>query len=495
MERILIVDDNNDICLLLERFLSKQGYKTASSQRGEDGLALIRKDAFELVICDFKLPDIDGLEMLRRIKVISPSTAVIIITGYSDVRIAVQALKYGAFDYVTKPLYPDEILYTIKSALDRRQQTLTSPAGATSETETAPASTPAKGTSGRGTKSATMAPDGKRFIFGKSRAAEQLQKHIELIAPTNMSVIITGETGTGKEFVANAIHLRSKRAEKPFVAIDCGALSKDLAGSELFGHVKGAFTGALSDKAGSFEYANGGTLFLDEIGNLSYDNQIKLLRVLQERKIRRIGSNQDIPVDVRIVCATNEDLRDAVRQGRFREDIYHRIDEFRIELTPLRERRTDIMIFAEHFLQLANQQLEKEVQGFEDEAKEKLRDYYWHGNLRELQNVVKRAVLLTQGDYVQVEALPHEIVHPTYFHPEDQSVAAGVQVYPDVIRAGATVIAQPASNLKSVSENAERAAILKVLEKTGYNKTKAAEVLNIDRKTLYNKLKAYDIHL
>ncbi|GAA4466540.1 sigma-54 dependent transcriptional regulator [Nibrella saemangeumensis] len=485
MEKILIVDDNNDICLLLERFLGKQGYKTASAQRGEDGLALLRKDPFELVICDFKLPDIDGLEMLRRIKVLDPSTAVIIITGYSDVRVAVQAVKHGAFDYVTKPLYPDEILYTIKSALDRRSQQLAQPTPEADETPV-PAKAPKA-------SKASQAPNGKRFIYGKSRAAEQLQKHVDLIAPTNMSVIITGETGTGKEFVANAIHLKSKRAEKPFVAIDCGALSKELAGSELFGHVKGSFTGAMADKVGSFEVANGGTLFLDEIGNLSYENQIKLLRVLQERKIRRIGSNQDISVDVRIICATNEDLRDAVRQGRFREDIFHRIDEFRIELAPLRERRSDIMIFAEHFLDLANQQLEKEVRGFDDEVKEKLKEYYWHGNLRELQNVIKRAVLLAQEDLVTVDCLPPEIVTPTYLTAEDTGQVATVAG--EALRPGAPPIVQQAGNLKSVSENAERAAILKVLEKTGYNKTKAAEVLNIDRKTLYNKLKAYDIHL
>ncbi len=491
MEKILVIDDNNDICLLLERFLSKQGYKTASVQRGEDGLALLRKEAFELVICDFKLPDIDGLEMLRRIKVMHPATAVIIITGYSDVRVAVQTVKHGAYDYVTKPLYPDEILYTIKSALERRSQSL-SQAGntATSPTTNGTTHRPAAAKAAK----QTLAPDGKRFIFGKSRAAEQLQKHIDLIAPTNMSVIITGETGTGKEFVANAIHLKSKRADKSFVAIDCGALSKELAGSELFGHVKGAFTGAMSDKAGSFEFANGGTLFLDEIGNLSYDNQIKLLRVLQERKIRRIGSNQDIPVDVRIIVATNEDLRDAVRQGRFREDIYHRIDEFEIHLSPLRERKADIMIFAEHFLELANRQLERDVIGFDDEAKEKLKEYYWHGNLRELQNVVKRAVLLTQGDYIEADVLPQEIISPQYFTAEDAQLT-GVQVNYDIARPGVPIITQSAANLKSVSENAERAAILKVLEKTGYNKTKAAEVLNIDRKTLYNKLKAYDIHL
>lgn len=490
MEKILIIDDNNDICLLLERFLSKQGYKTESVQRGEDGLVLLRKEAYELVICDFKLPDIDGLEMLRRIKIMHPNTAVIIITGYSDVRVAVQTVKHGAYDYVTKPLYTDEILLTIKSAIERRSQSLSQPAGSTAVSGSTGA---LKLNTARSSAKTILTPDGKRFIFGKSRAADQLQKHIDLIAPTDMSVIITGETGTGKEFVANAIHLKSKRAEKPFVAIDCGALSKDLAGSELFGHVKGSFTGAMADKAGSFEFANGGTLFLDEIGNLSYDNQIKLLRVLQERKIRRIGSNQDIPVDVRIIVATNEDLRDAVRQGRFREDIYHRINEFEMQLSPLRERKADIMVFAEHFLELANRQLEKDIQGFEEDTREKLKDYYWHGNLRELQNVVKRAVLLTQGDYIEADVLPHEILSPQYLTPVD--TLANVQVSYDPNRPGVPVISQSAANLKSVSESAERAAILKVLEKTGYNKTKAAEVLNIDRKTLYNKLKAYDIHL
>jgi len=478
MERILIVDDNTDICLLLERFLSKQGYKTASVTRGEEALALLRKDSFELVICDFKLPDIDGLELLRRIKVLNPTTAVIIITGYSDVRMAVQTVKHGAYDYVTKPLYPDEILYTIKGALDRRLQSLNEPAA--DEESDVPVAAPVAKPIARTPKSATTVSGGKRFIFGKSRSAEMLQKHIDLIAPTNMSVIITGETGTGKEFVANAIHQKSKRAGRPFVAIDCGALSKELAGSELFGHVKGAFTGALSDKVGSFEVANGGTLFLDEIGNLSYENQIKLLRVLQERKIRRIGSNTDIVVDVRILVATNEDLREAVRQGRFREDIFHRLDEFRIELTALRDRKSDILIFAEHFLGIANDQLEKNVLDFDDEVKDKLKEYYWHGNLRELQNVVKRAVLLAQSDYITLECLPYEIIAPAYLTEEPGPAVA---------------TATPASNLKSVSENAERAAIIKVLEKTGYNKTKAAEVLNIDRKTLYNKLKAYDIHL
>ncbi|WP_234735417.1 sigma-54-dependent transcriptional regulator [Tellurirhabdus bombi] len=479
MERILIVDDNNDICLLLERFLSKQGYKTASVQRGEDALALLRKESFELVICDFKLPDINGLEILRRIKVLDSTTAVIIITGYSDVRTAVLTVKHGAFDYVTKPLYPDEILFTIKNALERRSQTIAS-AAAKPEQTTTQASTAAKPSA-----KSKLTSGGKRFIFGKSRAAEMLQSHIDLIAPTNMSVIITGETGTGKEFVANAIHQRSKRADKPFVAIDCGALSKELAGSELFGHLKGSFTGAMADKVGSFEHANGGTLFLDEIGNLSYENQIKLLRVLQERKIRRIGSNQDISVDVRIIAATNEDLKEAVRQGRFREDIYHRLDEFPISLVPLRERKADILIFAEHFLLLANEQLEKNIIGFDDEVKEKLKEYFWHGNLRELQNVVKRAVLLSLGEYVTLDCLPIEIREPTYL---TENI-----ITPTV--SGTPVATQPNSNLKSVSENAERAAIIKVLEKTGYNKTKAAEVLNIDRKTLYNKLKAYDIHL
>lgn len=456
MDKILILDDDKDICLLLEKFLKKKGYETAVAHTGVDALEMVRKNRYDLVLCDFKLPDADGLEVLQKVKILSPPTVVIIITGYSDVKMAVQTVKHGAYDYVTKPLYPDEILYTIKDALSGHTKTV--------ESE-------------KPEKRRTISQQ-RKFIFGKSNASEALRKHIDLIAPTDMSVIIVGETGTGKEFVANAIHQKSPRRDKPFVAIDCGALPKELAGSELFGHVKGAFTGALADKQGSFEVADGGTLFLDEIGNLSYENQIKLLRVLQERKIKKVGGNKDISIDVRILTASNEDLKEEARKGNFREDLFHRLNEFKIELPPLRERKTDILTFAYHFLYLANEELGKEIQDFDEAVKEKLKEYYWHGNLRELRNVVKRSVLLTQSDHITLAALPQEIVTPLYF---EENVMGASSFDP--------------TNLKSVSENAERNAIISVLEKTGYNKTKAAEVLKIDRKTLYNKLKAYDINL
>lgn len=458
MDKILIVDDDKDICLLLEKFLKKKDYDTAIAHNGVDALEMVRKSKFDLILCDFKLPDADGLEVLQKVKILSPSTAVIIITGYSDVKMAVQTVKHGAYDYVTKPLYPDEILHTIKNALTKNSEGV----GRDSE---------------KPVQKKTISKH-RTFIFGKSNSSDTLRKHIDLIAPTDMSVIIVGETGTGKEFVANAIHQKSPRRDKPFVAIDCGALPKELAGSELFGHVKGAFTGALVDKQGSFEVADGGTLFLDEIANLSYENQIKLLRVLQERKIKKVGGNKDISIDVRILAASNEDLKEEARKGNFREDLFHRLNEFKIELAPIRERKTDILTFAYHFLSLANEELGKEIQDFDETVKEKLKEYYWHGNLRELRNVVKRAVLLSQSDKITLAALPQEIVTPVYF---EENVMGATSFDP--------------TNLKSVSENAERNAIISVLEKTGYNKTKAAEVLKIDRKTLYNKLKAYDINL
>lgn len=463
MHKILVIDDDKDICLLLDKFLSKKGYEVAFETTAEEGIKRLKKENFDLVISDYRLPDDDGLNVIKKIKIINPESAVIIITGYSDVRTAVETLKHGAYDYVTKPLYPDEILVTVEQAIkDKKQQK----AG--------------KEKLSKNTKPAADKYKNK-YIVGKSSQAETVQKHIELIAPTDMSVIISGETGSGKEFVANEIHKNSSRADQPFVAIDCGALPKELAGSELFGHVKGAFTGALIDKKGSFELADGGTLFLDEIGNLTYENQIKLLRVLQERKIKRLGGTKDINIDVRIIAASNEDLKTLVKKGKFREDIYHRLNEFKIELSPLRERKADVMIFADHFLKVANNQLNKSVEGFEAEVQDKLINYYWHGNLRELQNVIKRAVLLTDDDKISVESLPAEIISPDYlsgtFDTPGRSENADF------------------TDLKAVSENAERGAIINVLEKTGYNKTKAAEVLKIDRKTLYNKLKAYDINI
>ncbi len=463
MYHILIIDDDRDICLLLEKFLSKKGYETKSALNGESAESLLKKNSFDLVLCDFKLPDYDGLDMLKKIKIISPTTQVIIITGYSDVKVAVKTLKLGAYDYVTKPLFPDEILLTIESALKEVDQI---------ESEDN-----LKKKSPKGAKS-TIGPD-TDFIQGISHAAKTIQKHIDLIAPTNMSVIITGETGTGKEFVAKAIHRQSDRKNKPFVALDCGALPKELAGSELFGHVKGAFTGAINDKKGCFELANGGTLFLDEISNLTYENQVKLLRVLQERQIKKVGGTNETSVDVRVIVATNEDLKEAVKNGDFREDIYHRLNEFRIELSSLRQRQDDIPVFAERFLQLANSQLNKSVEGFSTAVSKSLREYYWHGNLRELRNVIKRSVLLCQTEEITPDCLPVEIVEPE-LHASDIISNDPVEMPTD---------------LKSVSELAEKKAIIEVLKKTGNNKSKTAEILNVDRKTLYNKLKAYNIDM
>lgn len=460
MYKLLIIDDDKDICLVLSKFLVKNGYNVDVAHKGEEGLQLLRGSQYDLILCDYRLPDLTGVEMLRKIKLLQPTVAVIIITGYSDVRTAVETFRYGASDYVTKPLYPDELLVTIKETISKNEKRNSIEASPEEKTKVKKGNGP-----------------GLNFIVGKSIQSQTVQKYIELIAPAEMSVIIHGETGTGKEFVAQSIHSFSKRSEKPFVAIDCGALPKELAGSELFGHVKGAFTGAVNDKPGSFEVADGGTIFLDEIGNLSYENQVKLLRVIQERRIKRIGATKDIPIDVRIIAATNEDLTKSVKEGRFREDLYHRLNEFKIQLSPLRERKDDILIFANYFLERANQSLHKSVKSFSPDVIDQITNYYWHGNLRELHNVVKRSVLLTTGEVVESDSLPQEIIQAN-----TSSMSSGALVESDV------------GLLKSIAGSAERQAIIEVLEKVNYNKSKAAELLKIDRKTLYNKLKLYSIH-
>lgn len=462
MYSILVVDDDRDICLTLSRFLEKNDYLVQIAHQGAEGLQAIRNHHFDLILCDYRLPDLTGVDLLQRIKTISPKVAIIIITGYSDVKTAVDTFRYGANDYITKPLYPDELLVSIKEVIQKNE--------ARHKEHSMPlADESLKAKPNKGNSLSTA-----DFIVGKSTQSQLVQRAIELIAPSDMSVIIHGETGTGKEFVAQSIHRLSTRSHAPFVAIDCGALPKELAASELFGHVKGSFTGALIDKPGSFEVANGGTVFLDEIGNLSYENQVKLLRVIQERKIKRIGATKDCPIDVRIIAAINEDLKKAVKEGRFREDLYHRLNEFNIQLSPLRERKDDIMIFAHHFLQKANISLGKAVTDFSERVIQYLSNYYWHGNLRELANVVKRSVLLSTSPLVEVDSLPHEILqgnNPFIHQPVDDT--KGI--------------------LKSVAGSAERQAIVDILEKVANNKSRAAELLHIDRKTLYNKLKLYKI--
>lgn len=462
MQNILVVDDDKDICLVLSKFLSKNNYSVNSAYTGEDGLRLLRSNDYDLILCDYKLPDLTGVELLQKIKILNSSVAVIIITGYSDVKTAVETFRYGANDYITKPLYPDELLVTIRETISKNQSRLDVLNGNPEPV-------------GEIRKPKAVISSTANFIVGISPQSKAVQRHIELIAPSDMSVVINGETGTGKEFVAQSIHKFSKRSAYPFMAIDCGALPKELAGSELFGHIKGSFTGAIADKQGSFEIADGGTIFLDEIGNLSYENQVKLLRVIQERKIKRIGATKDTAIDVRIIAATNENLAKAVKEGKLREDLYHRLNEFKIQLLPLRERKEDILFFADFFLQKANQSLGKNVKSFSAEVRNYLTNYYWHGNLRELNNVIRRAVLLTEGEEVQPESLPSEIVVP-----------GGLIIEGDINH-------ESVGLLKSIAWTAERQAIVDVLEKVNYNKSKASELLDIDRKTLYNKLKLYNI--
>jgi two-component system response regulator HydG len=462
MKRILIADDDLDICLLLSRFLAKNGFDVTQAHSGRSALNLVQERKFELILCDFRLGDLDGLEMLAAFNEFAPDVPVIIITGYSDIKTAVNVIKAGAFDYVTKPLIPDEILLTIGKALNGQAE---------EKKETG------KGTAARGAP--PEAPDSE-FVIGESREAKELYRQIDLVAPTNYSVIIYGESGSGKEAVARSIHLKSPRKNQPFVALDCGAISRELAGSELFGHEKGAFTGALSQKVGHFEMANGGTLFLDEVANLPYEVQTSLLRVVQERKLKRIGGNKEIDLDVRIVIASNENLAEAYKKGLFREDLYHRFNEFSIHVPPLRERGKDIMVFAEHFLREAAHELQKPIRNFDEEVTQCFMAYNWPGNIREMKNVIKRATLLSDGHTIQARSLPVEISNYAKFMLLNGS-APGER-------------AQGKShNLKEVALEAEYETILKVLKEVNFNKSKAAKILNIDRKTLYNKMKAYKL--
>lgn len=442
---ILVIDQDQRSRKRLSKFLLSHEYEVLEAQDVNTALTILRENKIDLVCCDFVLPDSNGIEVIKKIKIINNNTNIIIITSYADVRSAVKALKKGASDYITKPINHEELLSAIEDVLNKEK------------TESA------------NTNSSQKTPE---FIKGASQSAIQVDKHISLIAPTDMSVLILGETGTGKEYVAKSIHHKSKRSKKPFIAIDCGALPENLAASELFGHKKGAFTGALENKKGCFEMANGGTLFLDEIGNLSYDNQVKLLRVLQEKKVRRIGTTRSIKVDVRVIAATNDNLEETIDSGEFREDIYYRLNEFKIELAPLRKRKEDIPIFIDHFMNQSNQRLNKAVRGIAPKAMTHLKNHSWEGNLRELKNVIKRAVLFSKDQIIDEEDLPIDL------QPKPNSEGKVDVIFPAGIPA----------TLKEVTFQAEKAAIIEALRLTGNNKSKAAERLGIDRKTLYNKI-------
>jgi two-component system response regulator HydG len=334
------------------------------------------------------------------------------------------------------------------------------------------------------------------FVAGKSPLFKTILEQVRRVAPTDYSVIIYGESGSGKEVLAKEIHQQSKRAKSPFVAVDCGALSRELAGSELFGHEKGSFTGAIGQKVGIFEVADGGTVFLDEISNLSYDIQVSLLRAVQERKIRRVGGNKDIDFDVRIIVASNEELWEAAKKGKFREDLFHRFNEFSIKIPPLRERREDVLMFATHFLNQANEELNKKIKGFAPEVEEVLKNYIWYGNLRELKNVIKRTSLLTDGEQIELVSLPFEVTNFTKLNfdvseePYTGSSRDVKEVQEEIVLKREDSLGE--NSLRDAAADAEYMTILKALKEVNFNKSKAARLLNVDRKTLYNKIKQFD---
>ena len=466
-KKILIIDDDLDMCSLLSRFLNKKGYEPEVALNGVKGLARFNEEHFDIVLCDFRLGDRDGKDVLLKIKEVKPETIVIIITGYSDIKTAVDVIKMGAFDYITKPLIPDEVINVIEKALT---------------TPTTELITPSVNAKVPKNKRQYVISANKEFLIGQHGETARVYTQIEIVAGTNYSIILYGESGTGKEVIAKTIHETSNRRNKPFVAMDCGTLSKELAGSELFGHVKGAFTGAIADKEGHFELANGGTLFLDEVVNLSPEIQAALLRVIQERKFKRVGGTKEMDVDVRIIVASNENLQEAYKRGRFREDLYHRFNEFSINLPPLRERKGDIPLFADFFLDKTNLELNKNIEGYEDDVLEMFFNYNWPGNLREFRNVVRRAVLLTASGKINSKVLPWEITNADIEQRSQETFVKSHTTEPVLIKD---------LDLKDAAAKAEYDTIMNVLKGVNFNKTRAAEILKIDRKTLYNKIKIY----
>ena len=452
MPSILILEDDITFSLMLKTWLGRKGFEVNSVSSVLDAKNRIEDVSFDLILSDLRLPDGDGIDLLKWIKENNISIPLIMMTSYAEIQTAVQAIKLGASDYIAKPLNPEELLGKIRDVIKTGGEELVAPAAE-------PAMRPAK-------RSESSGGNNSQYIEGQSQAARQLYEHVRLVAPTDMSVLITGSSGTGKEYVARRIHEQSNRKKAPFIAVDCGAIPKDLAASEFFGHVKGSFTGAIDNKEGAFVAAQGGTIFLDEIGNLSYEVQVQLLRALQERKVKPIGSNQEIVINVRLISATNENLRVAIDKGDFREDLYHRINEFTVRIPDLKERKEDLLLFANSFLDQANMELQKDIIGFDNDVIRLFQSYSWPGNLRQMKNAIKYATLLATGRYITRNELPEELT--------------------------AAPVSTPV-NIQLKNETHECEMIKRALQEAGNNKTKAAQLLGIDRKTLYNKLKAYHI--
>jgi len=435
-QKILIIEDDIVFGTMLEGWFKRNDYEVLLCSRASAAKQELAKKQYDLILSDLRLPDEDGIMLLQWVKEQNMAAPFIIMTSYAEIQSAVAAIKLGAEDYLEKPI----VLSIFK---EKVEQALAKPAESV------------KPQIKRGKKITSG------VVLGSSAVAKKMYSQVLKLAPTKMSVLILGESGTGKEYVARMIHDNSPRKNKPFIAVDCGSLLKELAPSELFGHLKGSFTSAIDNKTGVFESANGGTVFLDEVGNLYYEVQVQLLRALQEQKIRPVGSAKDIDIDVRILAATNEDLEQAIADGRFREDLYHRLNEFSLFVPPLRDRVADITQFAEEFLRQANEELDKNIQGFSAETIALFENNHWSGNLRELRNVVRRAVLFASGN----EIVPADL--PVFNDPKTEDLA---------LRSG---------NEKEQIETA--------LHKARGNKTLAAQYLKIDRKTLYNKMKLYEI--
>uniref|UniRef100_UPI003FEF015C sigma-54-dependent transcriptional regulator n=1 Tax=Leyella stercorea TaxID=363265 RepID=UPI003FEF015C len=471
MQHILIVEDDIAFGTMLQTWLRRKGFEVEKATSVGAAVKLLTGTfgkEVDLVLSDLRLPDHDGLRLLAWMHEHDINAPFIVMTNYAEVQNAVLAMKSGAADYIAKPVQPDILLQKIKDAMEQNAQQASSTIQ-NSTTQNAPTAHNSRlktqnSCSGKRLYEPSAKLTAPRHIEGKSEASRQLYSYVELVAPTPMSVLILGASGTGKEYVAHRIHDLSARADKPFFALDCGAIPRDVAASEFFGHKKGAFTGADTDKRGAFEMANGGTLFLDEVGNLSYEVQVQLLRALQERRIRPVGGTQEIPIDIRLVCATNENLEEAVGEGRFREDLYHRINEFTIYMPKLSERGSDLFLFADLFIRHANEELNRTVEGFDSAAAELLASHSWPGNLRELNNVVKRAVLLTRGNKITTAELTQ---------------AMG-QIRTDNV-------------LQLHDEDTERQRIITALQQTNGNKAKAARLLGVDRKTIYNKIEKLGI--
>ena len=438
-KRILIVDDDVAFGVMLKTWFQKNGWDVVLISSLEQALQTSKTSQFDLILSDLRLPDGDGIMFLTYLREKKITTPFIIMTGYADVQTAVNAMKLGAFDYLKKPIIPEVLQQKIELALKQEDK-----------------------------KDKEDKREVATMVKGKSQVIQRVYTHVALVAPTKMSVLILGESGTGKEYIARMIHDQSGRQDKPFIAVDCGSLSMELAPSELFGHKKGSFTSAIADKRGVFEEAKGGTVFLDEVGNLPYEVQKQLLRALQEQKVRPVGSAQDIDVDVRIIAATNEDLEKAIENGRFRQDLYHRINEFSIEVPPLRERIDDLEEFAYYFLEQANDELGKDVKHISADALDIMRQYQWDGNLRELRNVIRRSTLFAENQEITADNLP-------VLKNRNQKVQ-------DV----EDMALQPGD---------EREQIVAALKKARGNKTVAAKLLQIDRKTLYNKMHLYGMDL